>query len=118
MDDQNGPVIQPHQNILRPPPHRFDPPPGQARDEIRRKGRAQVRPVLIDTDQNPPFEMRGKPPADGFNFGKLRHGRQGGGKADGRQGGLPRYTPFKIILFTKSEPQLRGSLYELVAVGI
>ena len=45
-----------------------------ALDKIRRKGKAQVRAVQRDFGKGNALHDGGETPADGFNFGELRHG--------------------------------------------
>jgi len=72
--DQHPAIVEIEQQILRPPAQRRDPAALDESAEADGKRDAQVRPALVDLDDAAALEHRLEAAADGFDFGKLRHG--------------------------------------------
>ena len=67
---------QRRQQVLGPPVDPLDHSPLQPLDELFGEGKAQVGPVLADVFQRRADQHRFKSAPDGFDLGKLRHGRR------------------------------------------
>ena len=75
MDQPHVAVIEPGEDVLRPPLDPAHRPSLEARGKAFGEGNAKISPTLFDPHQTPALENGGEAPAHGFDFGQFRHGR-------------------------------------------
>jgi hypothetical protein len=75
VKDERVAAVGVDETVLRPAAEAGHDRAGQPLTEVDRKRAAQIRTPRFDRVQPPPVQDLRKPADGGFDFGKLRHGR-------------------------------------------